>query len=108
MRVHSASLVEQTLLVSQELIRVSILWTEMWHGGLEEASREYFGEKSIEGFFAVLEPLHQIMEKVSSRNLSLGTRNSPGDLLFASIRGQSTGGIGMVSKVQENGQYIRS
>jgi FKBP12-rapamycin complex-associated protein len=46
MRIHSASLVEQTLIVSQELIRVSILWTEMWHGGLEEASREYFGEKS--------------------------------------------------------------
>lgn len=63
MRVHSASLVEETLVVSQELIRVSILWTEMWHGGLEEASREYFGEKSIEGFFAVLEPLHTIMEK---------------------------------------------
>jgi phosphatidylinositol kinase/protein kinase (PI-3 family) len=48
MRVHSASLVEQTLIVSQELIRVSILWTEMWHGGLEEASREYFGEKSMQ------------------------------------------------------------
>jgi len=62
MRVHSASLVEQALLVSQELIRVSILWTEMWHGGLEEASREYYGEKSIEGFFAVIEPLHQILE----------------------------------------------
>ncbi|KAJ3227345.1 phosphatidylinositol kinase- protein kinase tor1 [Clydaea vesicula] len=63
MRVHSTVLVEQALLVSQELIRVSILWTEMWHGGLEEASRQYFGANSIEGMFSVLEPLHQTLEK---------------------------------------------
>lgn len=61
-RLHSSALVEQAELVSRELIRVAILWHEMWHEGLEEASRLYFGEKNIEGMLDVLEPLHAIME----------------------------------------------
>lgn len=56
----------QALLVSQELIRVAILWHEMWHEGLEEASRQFFGEKNIEGMFNILEPLHQKLERVCS------------------------------------------
>lgn len=36
---HWSKLVEQAKLVSNELIRVAILWHEMWHEGLEEASR---------------------------------------------------------------------
>ncbi len=46
-REHSPVLVEQALLVSNELIRVAILWHEMWHEGLEEASRLYFTEHNI-------------------------------------------------------------
>ena len=64
MRTHSAELVEQALLVSQELIRVAILWHEMWHEGLEEASKLYFTDQNIEGMFATLEPLHQMLERV--------------------------------------------
>ena len=30
----------QALMVSDELIRVAILWHEQWHEGLEEASRQ--------------------------------------------------------------------
>ncbi|KAI8593944.1 armadillo-type protein [Geranomyces variabilis] len=63
MRMHSAILVEQALLVSQELIRVAILWHEMWHEGLEEASRLYFGDHNEEGMFATLEPLHHMLER---------------------------------------------
>jgi len=63
MRLHSPNLVEQALLVSEELIRVAILWHEMWHEGLEEASRLYFGDKNVEGMFAILEPLHKMIEK---------------------------------------------
>lgn len=48
MRKHSANLVDQALMVSQELIRVAIPWNEMWHEGLEEASRLYFGEHNVE------------------------------------------------------------
>lgn len=63
MRVHSATLVDQALMVSQELIRVAILWHEMWHEGLEEASRLYFGDRNVEAMFATLEPLHQMLER---------------------------------------------
>lgn len=60
---HSPVLVQQTVLVSEELIRVAILWHEMWHEGLEEASRLYFGERNVIGMFQVLEPLHLMLEK---------------------------------------------
>jgi FKBP12-rapamycin complex-associated protein len=53
------------MLVSEELIRVAILWHEMWHEGLEEASRLYFTEHNPEAMIAVLEPLHNILEAVS-------------------------------------------
>lgn len=63
MREHSPSLVTQAQLVSQELIRVAILWHELWHEGLEEASRLYFTEKNPDGMIAALEPLHELLEK---------------------------------------------
>ena len=63
MREHANTLVQHALLVSEELIRVAILWHELWHEGLEEASRLYFGERNVKGMFATLEPLHQIMER---------------------------------------------
>lgn len=65
MRSHSpkhASLVDQAALVSTELIRVAILWHEMWFDGLEEASRQYFGEKNVDGMLSTLMPLHKMME----------------------------------------------
>ncbi|QRV74273.1 phosphatidylinositol 3-kinase tor2 [Ceratobasidium sp. AG-Ba] len=66
MRVSNNVLVEEALSVSQELIRVAILWPEMWHEGLEEASRLYFTERDPEGMIAVLEPLHAQLEKGAS------------------------------------------
>nr|CCA19196.1 PREDICTED: similar to fkbprapamycin associated protein putative [Albugo laibachii Nc14] len=62
MRKQYNELVEEALLVSRELIRIAILWHEMWHEGLEEASRLYFGERDVAGMVEVLEPLHQMME----------------------------------------------
>ncbi|CAN1141584.1 Serine/threonine-protein kinase TOR [Linum perenne] len=62
-RQHSGVLVDQAQLVSKELIRVAILWQEMWHEGLEEASRLYFGEQNREGMLKVLEPLHEMLEE---------------------------------------------
>lgn len=82
MREHSATIVEQVnylhpwhsyadiryflqaSIVSHELIRVAILWHELWHEGLEEASRLYFTERNPEGMVAVLEPLHDMIEAV--------------------------------------------
>ena len=63
MRQHSSRLLEQAELVSYELIRVAVLWHELWHEGLEEASRLYFGDHNIEGMFSVLEPLHNQLER---------------------------------------------
>ena len=63
MREHCPLLVEQALMVSEELIRVAILWHEQWHVGLEEASRLYYGDHNIEAMFGVLEPLHEMIER---------------------------------------------
>ena len=63
MREHSESLVNQTIMVSDELIRVAILWHEQWHEGFEEASRLFFGESDVAGMFATLEPLHAMLDK---------------------------------------------
>nr|FAA04053.1 TPA: mechanistic target of rapamycin [Lymnaea stagnalis] len=59
----SQNLVAQAMLVSEELIRVAILWHELWHEGLEEASRLYFGDRNVRGMFATLEPLHAMTER---------------------------------------------
>jgi FKBP12-rapamycin complex-associated protein len=63
MRKHSATLVDQALMASQELIRVAILWNEIWHEALEEASRLYFGDHNVEGMLATLQPLHAMLDK---------------------------------------------
>ncbi|PNF25178.1 Serine/threonine-protein kinase mTOR, partial [Cryptotermes secundus] len=60
---HSPVLVQQAVMVSDELIRVAILWHELWHEGLEEASRLYFGERNVKGMFDTLEPLHAMLER---------------------------------------------
>ncbi|KAL9647121.1 hypothetical protein ABK040_004838 [Willaertia magna] len=62
MRQHSPILVEQASMVSHELIRVAILWNELWHDGLEEASRLYFGEHDVPGMLATLRPLHEMIQ----------------------------------------------
>ncbi|CAK9144986.1 unnamed protein product [Ilex paraguariensis] len=67
-RQHSGVLVDQAQLVSKELIRVAILWHEMWHEALEEASRLYFGEHNIEAMLKVLEPLHEMLEEGAMKN----------------------------------------
>lgn len=54
---------QQAVMVSDELIRVAILWHELWHEGLEEASRLYFGERNVKGMFDTLEPLHAMLER---------------------------------------------
>ena len=60
---HSNELVEEALIVSNELIRVAILWLETWHEGLEDASRLYFGEGNVSGMLDLLLPLHEQLER---------------------------------------------
>ena len=41
---------------------MAILWHEMWHEALEEASRQYFGESNVEAMLNTLMPLHEMMQ----------------------------------------------
>lgn len=53
---------EQALLVSQELVRVGILWHELWQEGIERASQMMFGpEKNVEGMLGIILPLHEML-----------------------------------------------
>lgn len=61
--------------MSRELIRVAILWHELWHEGLEEASRLFFSEKNAQGMIAVLEPLHEMLEAVCQLSHSMAYRH---------------------------------
>jgi len=63
LKAHSYSLVEEALMVSSELIRVAILWLELWYDGFEDASRLYFGEGNVKGMLDVLIPLHEQLEQ---------------------------------------------
>lgn len=49
-------------MVSQELVRVAILWQEEWHESLEEASRQYFGDGNILAMMDTLQPLHDTLK----------------------------------------------
>lgn len=64
MRLHCHVLVEQALLVSNELIRVAILWGEMWHEALEQAYRRYFyyEHHGVDAMLSVLAPLYRLIE----------------------------------------------
>ncbi|KAF4041334.1 FATC domain-containing protein [Phytophthora infestans] len=57
-------------MVSRELIRVAILWNELWHGALEEASKHFFNNRDVTAMIAELAPLHEQMDKI-------GTEESP-------------------------------
>jgi phosphatidylinositol kinase/protein kinase (PI-3 family) len=86
MRDHSATLVDQATLVSTELIRTAILWHEQWQEGLEEASKHYFGDHNPEGMFGVLEPLHEMVARVS-RTVRIGIDTQLTEQILLTIRG---------------------
>eukprot|EP00595_Chromulina_sp_UTEXLB2642_P003213 CAMPEP_0196768462 /NCGR_PEP_ID=MMETSP1095-20130614/42795_1 /TAXON_ID=96789 ORGANISM="Chromulina nebulosa, Strain UTEXLB2642" /NCGR_SAMPLE_ID=MMETSP1095 /ASSEMBLY_ACC=CAM_ASM_000446 /LENGTH=1571 /DNA_ID=CAMNT_0042138109 /DNA_START=3776 /DNA_END=8494 /DNA_ORIENTATION=- len=62
LRQHSAQLIDQAVLVSQELVRVAIVWEELWHESLEEASRQYFGDGNVQAMIDTLSPLNNLLE----------------------------------------------
>jgi len=78
MRHHSNSLVNQALLVSSELVRVEILWHELWHEAIEEASRYWFGQKNVDAMLATLAPLHAMMERGASTMREIAFQQSFG------------------------------
>lgn len=58
----SSKVISEAVMVSQELIRVTIVWEEMWHETLEEASRQYFGDGNVQAMLDTLTPLYKIIE----------------------------------------------
>ena len=69
MRTHSSTLVSQAAMVSTQLVRVAILWYEMFHEGLEEASRHWFGSHDFPAMMRVLEPLHALLANVDGLSI---------------------------------------
>lgn len=65
---HSAELVEQARLVSKELIRVAVLFSELWVEGLDEAGRHYT-DKNYDAMMGLLEPLHDKLASIGSEEL---------------------------------------
>ncbi|SSD60463.1 probable Serine/threonine-protein kinase TOR2 [Saccharomycodes ludwigii] len=78
MRIHSSVLVDQAELVSHELIRVAVLWHELWYEGLEDASRQFFGEHNTEKMFETLEPLHEMLRRGPETLKEIAFQNSFG------------------------------
>ncbi|KAG2382353.1 hypothetical protein C9374_005555 [Naegleria lovaniensis] len=62
MRQNNPVLVEQALMVSHELVRAAISWTEEWHDALDNASMLYFKNHDIQGMLDVLLPLHEKLQ----------------------------------------------
>ena len=73
-------LVEQAELVARELIRVAILWSEMWSDALEEASRLYFVAHDPMAMIRSLAPLDQWLDNVQTDNERQFVKNFGNDL----------------------------
>lgn len=77
-------LVQQGELVSDELIRVAVLWHEQWYEGLEEASRQYFSEHDVDKMLTTLEPLYEILDSGPETLREISFYNAYGhDLVLA-------------------------
>lgn len=63
MRKHSDLLVEQAELVSNELVRVSILWHEIWLEKLIEL-RIHLSERDSQASLDLLQSIYEFLQKV--------------------------------------------
>ncbi|KAJ3128378.1 phosphatidylinositol kinase- protein kinase tor1 [Nowakowskiella sp. JEL0407] len=74
LRAFYPNLVDQALLVSNELVRVAILWHELWNEGIEEVFKMYYENADADRMFAPVEQLHlqldhpETSEEVSFKN----------------------------------------
>ena len=56
-------IVTQAEMVARELVRVAVLWGELWYEKLEEASRLYFGEKDLNSMLQCILPMHEMIDR---------------------------------------------
>ncbi|CAN8069739.1 unnamed protein product [Agarophyton chilense] len=60
---HHPEVVEEAEMVANELVRVAVLWSEIWCERLEEASKLYFMNQKIFEMLETIMPLHEMMER---------------------------------------------
>ena len=65
-RLSNHRLVDDAMMVSGELIRISVLWHEQWHEALADASKAWFGQSNIEYMCELLQPLYQQLNQPES------------------------------------------
>ena len=70
---------------------MAILWHEMWHEALEEASRQYFGDMNVDAMLATLLPLHDLMARNGPTTLK--------EIAFVQVRGFVLGQIPFRAKI---------
>lgn len=63
MRQHSGVLVDENMLLTEELIRASVLWHEVCHVSLQEASRLFWEHRNIPGMVLLLNNLHKSISR---------------------------------------------
>ena len=78
MREHSNNLVNQALMVNEELIRISILWHEMWNKGLEEACILFYHANNENTMIKILDNLFGILAKEPVTLKELAFKNTYG------------------------------
>ena len=59
LRRDNSVLVNEADLVSSELIRVAVLWTEKWRRGIEEASTQYYEFRNIHKMLLIFDDLYR-------------------------------------------------
>ncbi|XP_063895225.1 serine/threonine-protein kinase mTor isoform X1 [Helicoverpa armigera] len=60
---HSQNLVNEAAIISEELIKVAILWHDQVFIALDEASRLYYSEKDYRGMFKTLDKMHAMLDR---------------------------------------------
>ena len=57
------SIVTQSEMFARELVRLAVLWGELWYEKLEEASRLYSGEKDLDAMLHCILPIHETISR---------------------------------------------
>ncbi|XP_045522064.1 serine/threonine-protein kinase mTOR-like [Pieris brassicae] len=60
---HSQILVDEVAIISEELIKIAMLWHDQVYTALEDASRLYFSEKDYRSMFRTLEKMHTMLDR---------------------------------------------
>ncbi|XP_072945161.1 serine/threonine-protein kinase mTor-like [Epargyreus clarus] len=63
MSTHSQMLVSEAAIISEELIKIAMLWHDQVYTALEDASTLYFNEKDYRGMFRTLEKMHAMLDQ---------------------------------------------